>query len=492
MRAERDLVREAQERRETEERLQQEQEASSKELAAGTGAGGDAKSDKLNETDDDGEDALNDIFPGLGADLEGDLVDTILNEDENALGEHPDLEDIADSELANMSGDDAEGGASKDELSELLDGPWPESFESMVTGLPNMDGQDVEDLLKDTLEVTPQQVAAQHQHQQQQRQAQLAQQRQLQLAQQQQQQQQQQQAEQARPALPPPPGMPPPAQQLQLIRAPLQHPQQPLGAAVRFRAPPPQQQAMVAGAGPAPLPHMAQFGQEHGGQFGEFADRPQSGEMAWTGAGAVARPVAGASGTQPPPGATSESQTYNQRNLAKWEHDMSLGEAATISPVLYANHKHPELLTEFPAVADRVRQIMKIWRALSPESKQPYLQKAKDNRSASKVSSVVWRARAENLARLYAPRCVGFAEHPSACGVPGALTSCVCCDGDLPARRSGAGCLSAARRQCVCGLTDRPGSEDLSGRAAVTRPAACLCGTGRRAPPVPALAVRCQ
>ena len=47
--AERDLVREAQERVETEERLQQEQEASSKELAAGSGAGGDSKSEKLNE-----------------------------------------------------------------------------------------------------------------------------------------------------------------------------------------------------------------------------------------------------------------------------------------------------------------------------------------------------------------------------------------------------------------------------------------------------------
>ena len=42
-------MREAQERVETEERLQQEQEASTKELAAGSAAGGDSKSDKQNE-----------------------------------------------------------------------------------------------------------------------------------------------------------------------------------------------------------------------------------------------------------------------------------------------------------------------------------------------------------------------------------------------------------------------------------------------------------
>ena len=50
-------------------------------------------------------------------------------------------------------------------------------------------------------------------------------------------------------------------------------------------------------------------------------------------------------------------------------------------------------------VADRVRQIMKIWRALSPESKQPYLQKAKDNRSASKVRRQVASGETESAAR---------------------------------------------------------------------------------------------
>ena len=104
------------------------------------------------------------------------------------------------------------------------------------------------------------------------------------------------------------------------------------------------------------------------GQYGEFGERPQPGEVAWAAAGGPA--AAGAAGVgacrppagQPPgqPQATSnESQTYNQRNLAKWQHDMSLGEAATISPVLYANHKHPELRTEYPGMVNIGRD--RIW-----------------------------------------------------------------------------------------------------------------------------------
>ena len=100
------------------------------------------------------------------------------------------------------------------------------------------------------------------------------------------------------------------------------------------------------------------------GQYGEFGERPQPGEVAWAAAGGPAAAAgAGAAGVgacRPPAGqtpgqpqaASNESQTYNQRNLAKWQHDMSLGEAATISPVLYANHKHPELRTEYPGMVN--------------------------------------------------------------------------------------------------------------------------------------------
>lgn len=58
---------------------------------------------------------------------------------------------------------------------------------------------------------------------------------------------------------------------------------------------------------------------------------------------------------------------------------------ATISCVLYANTNHPELRNEFPIWADRFKQILKKWRALSTEQKAPYLAKARENRSAIRM-----------------------------------------------------------------------------------------------------------
>lgn len=58
---------------------------------------------------------------------------------------------------------------------------------------------------------------------------------------------------------------------------------------------------------------------------------------------------------------------------------------STISAVLYANQNHPELKIEFPHWPDRYKQIMKKWRALSADKKQPYLQRARDNRSTQQA-----------------------------------------------------------------------------------------------------------
>jgi HMG-box domain len=62
-----------------------------------------------------------------------------------------------------------------------------------------------------------------------------------------------------------------------------------------------------------------------------------------------------------------------------------LGDQSTISAVLYANQNHPELKIEYPSWNDRYKQIMKKWRALSAERKAPYLQRARDNRSAQQA-----------------------------------------------------------------------------------------------------------
>jgi len=58
---------------------------------------------------------------------------------------------------------------------------------------------------------------------------------------------------------------------------------------------------------------------------------------------------------------------------------------ATISAVLYANTTHPELKQNYPNWNDRCKQILKLWRSLSTEKKAPFLQSAKDNRSALRM-----------------------------------------------------------------------------------------------------------
>lgn len=77
--------------------------------------------------------------------------------------------------------------------------------------------------------------------------------------------------------------------------------------------------------------------------------------------------------------------TYNQRSSEKMKADEGLGSSATISAVLYANMNHPEWKTEFPSWSERYKQIIKKWRTLSTEQKQPYLQQARDNRSALRM-----------------------------------------------------------------------------------------------------------
>lgn len=82
----------------------------------------------------------------------------------------------------------------------------------------------------------------------------------------------------------------------------------------------------------------------------------------------------------PPP-----TTSYNQKTSEKMKIDEALGTGSTISMVLYANMNHPEWKTEYPQWQDRCKQILKKWRALTTEAKTPYLQKARDNRSALRM-----------------------------------------------------------------------------------------------------------
>ncbi|XP_004534774.1 histone-lysine N-methyltransferase 2C [Ceratitis capitata] len=74
-----------------------------------------------------------------------------------------------------------------------------------------------------------------------------------------------------------------------------------------------------------------------------------------------------------------------QKTAEKMRRDEDLGEMATISAVLYANTRHPELKQIYPNWNDRCKQILKRWRSLSNEKKAPFLQQAKDNRSALRM-----------------------------------------------------------------------------------------------------------
>lgn len=81
----------------------------------------------------------------------------------------------------------------------------------------------------------------------------------------------------------------------------------------------------------------------------------------------------------------TESVTQGQKNFLKWEAEEALGAFATISPVLYANMKQPNLKNEYPVWSDRLKQITKIWRGLSSDQRQPFLQKARENRAANRI-----------------------------------------------------------------------------------------------------------
>ncbi|XP_071184545.1 histone-lysine N-methyltransferase 2C-like isoform X7 [Salvelinus alpinus] len=94
----------------------------------------------------------------------------------------------------------------------------------------------------------------------------------------------------------------------------------------------------------------------------------------------------------PVPGPLPEGETDTmsnaQRSTLKWEKEETLGEMATVAPVLYTNVNFPNLLGEFPDWAMRVKQIAKLWRKASSQDRVPYVQKARDNRAALRINKV--------------------------------------------------------------------------------------------------------
>ncbi|ULU00152.1 hypothetical protein L3Y34_000988 [Caenorhabditis briggsae] len=75
--------------------------------------------------------------------------------------------------------------------------------------------------------------------------------------------------------------------------------------------------------------------------------------------------------------------TDRYQYAARWEEDEPAGLMATTAAVLYANEKHAYLKQQFPVWAERVKQIQKLWRNLSSEERQDYVNRARDNRTKS-------------------------------------------------------------------------------------------------------------
>ncbi|XP_076829212.1 histone-lysine N-methyltransferase 2C isoform X14 [Brachyhypopomus gauderio] len=92
----------------------------------------------------------------------------------------------------------------------------------------------------------------------------------------------------------------------------------------------------------------------------------------------------------PPSGAEGEGDSLStaQKSTLKWEKEETLGELATVAPVLYTNVNFPNLKEEYPDWQTRVKQIAKLWRKASSQDRAPYVQKARDNRAALRINKV--------------------------------------------------------------------------------------------------------
>lgn len=87
------------------------------------------------------------------------------------------------------------------------------------------------------------------------------------------------------------------------------------------------------------------------------------------------------------PGRDADSIAQSKKTVQDWESDEALGVKATKSAVLYANMEHPNLRQEFRTPDERHKQIQKLWRQLPAEKRKHFVEKARENRSAFKVSN---------------------------------------------------------------------------------------------------------
>ncbi|XP_055338361.1 histone-lysine N-methyltransferase 2C-like isoform X2 [Paramacrobiotus metropolitanus] len=115
-------------------------------------------------------------------------------------------------------------------------------------------------------------------------------------------------------------------------------------------------------------------------------------------------------------GDSTEAGNGGLKTQQKWEQDEALGPLATVSSVLYANLQHPDLKQKFPDFSERYKQILKLWRKVSTNERQPFLHKARDNRAANKATKTQRAKASEKVMTVPVP--VKVPERPTTFGVP--------------------------------------------------------------------------
>ncbi|CAH1176242.1 unnamed protein product [Phaedon cochleariae] len=285
------------------------------------------KLSNIKEEDDDNTEDLKDVLALPGDLLDTDLVNSIINEDDEELTKNTEsLEALDsnmpdDSELADTLGSSGNSKDTKDELSDIL-GPH-----FNLDSISNINSKDVEDIFKGVLTDESQESQESNAF---------------------------------------------PLQGNSLFNGGVQQtvPQHPvITPPIRPTTLPAVNQSNLNSpvSFPPPSPYHSEY--SNSPQFSPAFSEPPS---PWVGVSDA--PEIDSTNVGVP-------STYNQRSSEKMKADESLGNAATISAVLYANMNHPEWKKEFPVWSDRYKQIIKKWRTLSQDQKAPYLQHARDNRS---------------------------------------------------------------------------------------------------------------
>ncbi|XP_056155239.1 histone-lysine N-methyltransferase 2C [Lampris incognitus] len=103
----------------------------------------------------------------------------------------------------------------------------------------------------------------------------------------------------------------------------------------------------------------------------------------WGSSGPVSAPA-----STNPSGGEGDGMSTAQKSMLKWEKEETLGEMATVAPVLYSNINYPTLREQYQDWSTRVKQIAKLWRKASSQDRAPYVQKARDNRAALRINKV--------------------------------------------------------------------------------------------------------